>query len=171
MIYRYIMEERIECFEPAAAEDARLLILGTMPSVESLRQSFYYSHPRNAFWPIIAQVLNEPVPIGIEEKRDLLIRHRIALWDVCGSCVRPGSLDSNIRDVQPNDFEMLFRRCTGIRKILFNGAMAEKLYAQRVGIVPQGCICERMPSTSPAYTMRFEAKLAVWRSGMEDCYD
>lgn len=163
--------ERIECFEPVAAEDACLLILGTMPSVESLRQNFYYSHPRNAFWQIIAQVLNEPVPDSIEEKRNMLIRHRIALWDVCGSCVRPGSLDSNIRDVLPNDFEMLFRRCTGIRKILFNGATAEKLYMQKVGIVPRGCLCEWMPSTSPAYTMRFEAKLVAWRNGMEGYYD
>lgn len=165
------MEERIECFEPVAASDARLLILGTMPSVESLRQSFYYSHPRNAFWPIMAGVLGEPLPETIEEKKNMLIRHRIALWDVCRSCVRPGSLDSDIRDVQPNDFETLFARCAGIRKILFNGATAEKLYAQKVGAVPQGCICERMPSTSPAYTMKFERKLAAWRDGMEGYYD
>lgn len=165
------MTERIECFDPVAEEDARLLILGTMPSVESLRQSFYYSHPRNAFWPVMAAVLGEPLPETTDEKKNMLIRHRVALWDVCGSCVRPGSLDSDIRDVQPNDFEKLFARCRGIRKILFNGATAEKLYAQKVGIVPQGCICERMPSTSPAYTMKFDRKLAAWRGGMEGYYD
>ena len=72
-----------------AAGDARLLILGTMPSVESLRQSFYYAHPRNAFWPVMAEVLGAPVPETVEEKRALLTGHRVALWDVARSCVRP----------------------------------------------------------------------------------
>ena len=165
------MEERIESFEPVAAPDARILILGTMPSVESLRQSFYYSHPRNAFWPIMARILNEPLPENIEDKKNMLIRHGIALWDVCRSCVRPGSLDSDIRDVQPNDFEMLFRQCGNIERILFNGAAAEKLYLQKAGIVPQGCDLRRMPSTSPAYTLKFDSKLAAWREGMEGYYD
>lgn len=165
------MEERIECFDPVAEENARLLILGTMPSVESLKQSFYYSHPRNAFWPIMAEALGEPLPETIEEKKRMLIRHGIALWDVCRSCVRPGSLDSDIRDVQPNDFEMLFSRCEGIEKILFNGATAEKLYLKMVGRIPDGCVCERMPSTSPAYTMKYAGKLAAWRGGMEGYHD
>lgn len=165
------MAERIECFEPVAAPDARLLILGTMPSVESLRQSFYYSHPRNAFWPVIAGILGEPLPETIEAKKNMLIRRRIALWDVCRSCVRPGSLDSDIRDVQPNNFEMLFRWCEGIERILFNGAAAEKLYMRKVKIVPDGCECLRMPSTSPAHTLKFDDKLAAWRNGMEGYYD
>lgn len=165
------MEERIECFESVAAPDARLLILGTMPSVESLKQSFYYSHPRNAFWPIIAKVLGEPLPTAIEEKKTMLFRHRIALWDVAHSCVRPGSLDSDIRDVQPNDFAMLFARCPGIEKILFNGATAQALYEKKVGAMPPGCLWQRMPSTSPAYTLGFERKLAAWRDGMEGYYD
>jgi len=165
------MEERIECFEPVAAPDARLLILGTMPSVESLRQSFYYSHPRNAFWPVMAKVLGEDVPDTAEAKTRMLIRHRIALWDVVNSCVRPGSLDSDIRDARANDFEMLFGRCPGIEKILFNGAAAENLYMKKVGAMPKGCLWARMPSTSPAYTLRFENKLAAWRDGMEGHYD
>ena len=165
------MGERIECFEPVAAPDARLLILGTMPSVESLRQSFYYSHPRNAFWPIMAQVLGEEPPETIDQKRRMLIRHRIALWDVVNSCVRPGSLDSDIRDAEPNDFEMLFARCAGIEKILFNGAAAESLFMKKVGAMPEGCRWARMPSTSPAYTLRFERKLSAWREGMEGYYD
>lgn len=165
------MEERIVCFEPVAAPGARLLILGTMPSVESLRQSFYYSHPRNAFWPIMAEVLGEDLPQTMEEKKLLLSRHGIALWDVVHSCVRPGSLDSDIRDAQPNDFAMLYRRCPNIKKILFNGAAARQLYEKKVGSAPEGCILERMPSTSPAYTLGFERKLAAWREGMEGFYD
>ncbi len=73
------MEARIECFPPVARGDARLLILGTMPSVESLRQSFYYAHPRNAFWPVMAEVLGAPVPETVEEKRALLRPSRRAV--------------------------------------------------------------------------------------------
>lgn len=165
------MEERIACFDPVAAPDARLLILGTMPSVESLRQSFYYAHPRNAFWPILARVLGEPLPEIVKAKKEMLIRHRVALWDVAGSCVRTGSLDSAIRQVRPNDFAALFGRCAGIEKILFNGATAQNLYEKYVAAMPAGCVWARMPSTSPAYTLGFERKLAAWRDGMEGYYD
>lgn len=160
------MEERIVCFEPVAAPDARLLILGTMPSVESLRQNFYYSHPRNAFWPMLAQILAEPLPEDVEGKKSLLIRHKIALWDVAQSCVRPGSLDSAIRDARPNDFAALFARCPNLQKILFNGATAENLYRKLVGFLPENCATARMPSTSPAYPLPFEKKLALWREEM-----
>lgn len=160
-------DERIVSFEPVFREDARLLILGTMPSVESLRQSFYYSHPRNAFWPIMAQLLGGELPETIDGKKRLLIGHRIALWDVAHSCVREGSLDSAIRDAVPNDFEMLFARCPKIEKILFNGGTAQKMYMKMVGGMPEGCSWAQMPSTSPAYTLKFETKRELWREGME----
>jgi len=162
-----MMEERIECFGPVAREDARLLILGTMPSVESLRQSFYYSHPRNAFWPIMADVFGEKRPESVGEKKRLLISHGVALWDVAQSCIRPGSLDSAIRDVEPNDFAGLFKRCSQIEKILFNGATAEKLFRKLVGKMPEGCRWAQVPSTSPAYTLPYERKLAAWKKEME----
>ncbi len=165
------MEARIECFPPVARGDARLLILGTMPSVESLRQSFYYAHPRNAFWPVMAEVLGAPVPETVEEKRALLTGHRVALWDVARSCVRPGSLDSAMRDVLPNDFDSLFARCPKIERILFNGDTARKLYMRLVGRMPEGCDWARMPSTSPAYTLPYARKLEAWRAGMEGYYD
>ena len=161
------MEERIVCFEPVAEQDARLLILGTMPSVESLRQSFYYAHPRNAFWPIMADVLGQLRPETVEEKKRLLTSHGIALWDVAHSCVRPGSLDSAIRDVVANDFGALFARCPNIEKILFNGATAQKLFHRLVNALPVDCVLAQMPSTSPAYTLAYERKLALWRNGME----
>lgn len=165
------MEARIECFPPVARGDARLLILGTMPSVESLRQSFYYAHPRNAFWPVMAEVLGAPVPETVEEKRALLTGHRVALWDVARSCVRPGSLDSAMRDVEPNDFDSLYARCPKIERILFNGDTARKLYMRLVGRMPEGCDWARMPSTSPAYTLPYARKLEAWRAGMEGYYD
>ena len=162
------MEARIECFPPVARGDARLLILGTMPSVESLRQSFYYAHPRNAFWPMLARILSEPEPASVEEKKSLLLRHRIALWDVAQSCVRPGSLDSAIRDALPNDVPGLLKRCPEIRAILFNGATAQNLYRKLIGDVPAGLRSVRMPSTSPAYTLKFEAKRAAWQKELEE---
>ena len=162
------MDERIAGFAPVAAPDARVLILGTMPSVESLRQSFYYAHPRNAFWPMLARILSEPEPASVEEKKVLLLRHRIALWDVAQSCVRPGSLDSAIRDALPNDVPGLLKRCPEIQAILFNGATAQNLYRKLIGDVPAGLRSVRMPSTSPAYTLKFEAKRAAWQKELEE---
>lgn len=162
------MDERIAGFAPVAAPDARVLILGTMPSVESLRQSFYYAHPRNAFWPMLARILSEPEPVSVEEKKALLLHHRIALWDVAQSCVRPGSLDSAIRDALPNDVPGLLKRCPEIKVILFNGATAQNLYQKLIGDVPAGLRSVRMPSTSPAYTLKFEAKRAAWQKELEE---
>ena len=126
------MEDRIFGFEPVFESNARVLILGSMPSVESLRQSFYYAHPRNAFWPILAQVLNENLPLTIEDKKAMLIRHKIALWDTVGSCIRPGSLDSSIRDPKSNNFAMLYKNCPDIRHVFFNGAASHQFYQRLV---------------------------------------
>jgi len=161
------MSGRIECFPPVARADAKLLILGTMPSVESLRQSFYYSHPRNAFWPIMAELFRSGPLATAEEKTALLISRRIALWDVAQSCEREGSLDSAMRSVLPNDFASLYARCPGIQKILFNGNTAAKLYSRLVGFMPEDCVCACVPSTSPAYTRPFAEKLEKWRLEME----
>ena len=113
------MEGRIEGFEPVARSDARILILGSMPSVESLRQGFFYAHPRNAFWRILAAAFQTQIPETVESKKALLTEHRIALWDTAHSCVREGSLDSNIRQAVANDFPAFYRRCPEIQKILF----------------------------------------------------
>ncbi|MBQ3478522.1 MAG: DNA-deoxyinosine glycosylase, partial [Clostridia bacterium] len=90
------MSGRIIAFEPVAPPGARALILGSMPSVESLNQGFYDAHPRNAFWHILAQICNEPFPEDIPARIALLERHDLALWDVLASCERQGSLDSAI---------------------------------------------------------------------------
>ena len=114
----------------------------------------------------MAEILgSEPLQTD-EEKARLLIRHGIALWDVAHSCVRPGSLDSSIREPEPNDIPALLESCPGIRKILFNGATAENLYRKLIGKAP--CETARMPSTSPAYTMPYSEKCAIWRKNMED---
>ncbi|MDO5324906.1 MAG: DNA-deoxyinosine glycosylase [Clostridia bacterium] len=164
------MAERIYGFEPVWRSDARMLILGSMPSVESLHQSFYYAHPRNAFWPMLAEILNEPLPLSIEEKKAMLLRHRIALWDTVGSCERAGSLDSAIRDPQPNDFEALFRNCPNIKHIFFNGGTAHQLYLRLVAREDVRRSYHRMPSTSPAYTLKYEIKKARWQAALKEAF-
>ena len=160
------MPGRIIAFEPVAPPGAHLLILGSMPSVESLNQGFYYAHPRNAFWRIMAEVFGEPFPEDIPARIALLHRHGIALWDVLHSCQREGSLDSAIREPMVNDFAGLFERCPDIGKILFNGATAYDLFMRHAGEYLNGRSWARMPSTSPAYTISYERKLAQWRDGL-----
>ena len=162
------MDERIYGFPPVYREDARLLILGSMPSVESLRQSFYYAHPRNAFWRIIPEILGEEAARTVEEKKEMLIRHRIALWDTVGSCERSGSLDSAICCAEANDFDMLFAACPDIRRIFFNGAAAQQLFTRMVGTDETKFTYIRLPSTSPAYTLSYEKKLIAWKRAFEE---
>ena len=162
------MEKRIYGFPPVYSANAKILILGSMPSVESLNQSFYYAHPRNAFWPMMAEILGEGMPQSVEEKKAMLIRHRIALWDTVGSCEREGSLDSAIRDAQANDFAWLYERCPEIETIFFNGAAAETLYRRLVARQDARRTFRRMPSTSPAYTLKYEKKKEAWLQALKE---
>ena len=149
-------------FPPVIDGACRTLILGSMPGVESLRRRRYYAHPRNAFWPIMADLLNEPLADDYEERTAMLIRHRIALWDVVGSCMREGSLDQNIREAVPNDFGRLFDEYPRLTRIFCNGAKAFQLF-NRYAEAPPGISCTRLPSTSPAHAVSFERKLEAWR--------
>lgn len=159
-------EEKIFSYEPVADSACRLLILGTMPSVKSLEAGFYYAHPRNAFWPMMAEILEAPLPGSVAEKKRLLLGRRIALWDVARSCVRKGSLDADMRQIELNDFEWFFERYPGIEKVLLNGGTAWKLYHR----LPESMIfarpCFLMPSTSPAYTLPYARKLEAWRAAI-----
>lgn len=160
------MSGRLVAFPPVAPPGARLLILGSMPSVASLQQGFYYAHPRNAFWPLMAEALGEPAPADIPAKIALLERHDIALWDVLYSCEREGSLDSAIREPAPNDFAALFERCPGIGRVLFNGGTAKRLFFRYCSEFLAGRTWAQPPSTSPAYTIPYERKLALWREAL-----
>ena len=162
------MGDRITAFPPVAPPGATVLILGSMPSVESLARGFYYAHPRNAFWRILAEVYGEPLSADIPAKVALLHRHGIALWDVLESCERQGSLDSAIRQPRPNDFEGLFARCPGIDRILLNGGTAARLFMKHGSAYLENRSWERLPSTSPAYTLPYERKLALWRRALSN---
>jgi hypoxanthine-DNA glycosylase len=156
-------------FPPLARPDARILILGSMPSLESLARQRYYAHPRNAFWPILCTLLDiraEHYP----ERVEAAISHGIAIWDVLQACFRSGSLDADIDDstIVTNDFAGFFREHALIERIFFNGAKAESVYRRQVlptmepaqAAIP---LC-RLPSTSPANAgMTREQKAEAWR--------
>lgn len=135
-------------FGPLFDKDSRVLVLGTIPSPKSREQGFYYGHPRNRFWSVLARVFEEPVPESVEEKKALALRHHVALWDVLASCTIRGASDASIRDAVPNDLQVILSQAD-IRAIFTTGAKAEALYRKycepRLGIS-----CIRLPSTSPA---------------------
>ncbi len=135
-------------FDPVYDKHSRILILGTFPSVKSRENLFYYGHPQNRFWKVIACLTGSPVPETIREKKDMLLLHHIALWDVVGSCTITGSSDSTIRDVKVNDIKGLLDK-TGITAIYGNGAKACELYDRFVREQTRMEI-RKLPSTSPA---------------------
>ncbi len=166
--------ERIEGFPPIEQDNAEILILGSAPSVESLRQQQYYAHHRNSFWPIMTELLTgEPSNLPYPKREGLLLKHRIALWDVMRSCDRPGSLDSAITpaSIEINPFQQFFETHSDIRAIFFNGGKAEETYQRQVLLqltepyanLPQ----QRLPSTSPAMAiLSRKQKLEQWQSAI-----
>ena len=134
--------------QPVFDSRSRVLLLGTMPSPASREQGFYYGHPQNRFWRVLAAIFDEPAPRTIEEKRDMLLRHHVALWDVLASCEIEGASDASIRGAQPNDLARIFD-AADIRAVFATGTKAGELY--RKLIEPTlGVPCTTLPSTSPA---------------------
>jgi double-stranded uracil-DNA glycosylase len=167
----------LEGFAPIAREDARLLILGSMPGAASLAAKQYYAHPRNAFWAVIEAVWAVPRSLPYAARADGVRAQGIAIWDVAAQCRRPTSLDADIEtaSVVVNDFARFLGRHAHIRQIAFNGAGAEALYRRHVlPVLPQALqqiACLRMPSTSPAHaTLTPEAKISAWAS-LRRCTD
>lgn len=135
-------------FPPVWNENSRILILGSFPSVKSREEGFYYGHPRNRFWKVISAVVGEKEPVTIDEKKEMLLRNRIAIWDVIASCEIKGSSDSSIKNVIANDFTEILAG-SFINRIFANGKTAEKLY-NRYAFPVTGVPITALPSTSPA---------------------
>ena len=135
-------------FEPVYNADSEILILGTFPSVKSRQQHFYYGHPQNRFWKVLAAVTGDVLPTTIEEKKAFLLRNHIAVWDVIKSCSIIGSSDSSIKNVTPTDLKQILDHCQ-IRQIYANGNKACELYEKYCQEHTKAEI-RRMPSTSPA---------------------
>jgi hypoxanthine-DNA glycosylase len=158
---------RLQGFGPIIDRDSRVLILGSFPSQASLGAGHYYAHPRNQFWPILGELLCEPLSgMPFEDRYRRLLAHRIALWDVIGACVRRGSLDADIRDPDDNDFDALARLGPRLRAVLFNGRTAGRYQAR---VLARGLRATVLPSTSPAFAgMRYADKLAAWRTALHE---
>lgn len=135
-------------FEPVFDENSRVLILGTFPSVKSREQAFYYGHPQNRFWKVLSQLLKEDLPQTVEQKKDMLLRNGIAVWDVIESCEIIGSSDSSIRNVVPSRLERVLS-AGPIQGIYANGGTAKRLY-DRYQREATGREIIGLPSTSPA---------------------
>lgn len=146
---------------------ARVLILGSMPGEASLNATEYYAHPRNAFWPIMGELVGARPELPYGERLERLKAAGIALWDVIASCERPGSLDARIApaSVQANDFGGFFSVYRSIKRVYFNGSAAEAAFRRHVLPRLGGMALQyaRLPSTSPAHAARsFADKLAAW---------
>ena len=152
-------------FPPLYDEQSRVLILGSFPSVKSREQLFFYGHPQNRFWKVLAGVLDCPVPQNIPEKREMLLAHRIALWDSIASCRIEGSSDASITDVVPNDLSPIFETAQ-IRQVFCNGKKSHEMYRRwiepRLG---RAALC--LPSTSPANAAWSLQRLTeAWREAL-----
>lgn len=159
----YALTERVHSFAPIEPDGCRALVLGTMPGAASLAAGEYYAHPQNAFWRVMADVLGEPPCGNYDEKRAMLLRHGIALWDVFASCERQGSSDAAIRGARLNDFGALFARQPQIEAVFLNGGVAHAAFLRACAMHAEGREIVRLPSTSPAHTMPYALKREAWR--------
>ncbi len=142
------MERIIHPIKPLYNENSKILILGSFPSIKSREQMFFYGHPQNRFWKVLSAVFESETPKTTEEKRNFILSHNIALWDVIASCDIEGSSDSSIKNVVANDLSEILNNAP-IKQIFVNGRTAEKFYnlytREKTG---RDDVC--LPSTSPA---------------------
>ena len=133
---------------PLYRKDSRILILGSFPSVKSREGMFFYHHPQNRFWKVISSVFQRPLPVTVEDKKEMLLACRLAVWDVIKSCEITGSADSSIKNVIPNEISHILK-VTEVNSIITNGNTAHQLYMKY--IFPETMLeAVKLPSTSPA---------------------
>lgn len=160
------MLQTVHSMAPIIDDGAEILILGSMPGVMSLSKQQYFAHPRNHFWPIIYAVFGDPLSYEYSERVAFIKAHKLALWDVIGSCKRVGSSDSSITEIEVNDIEGLLVRYPGIRLIILNGAKAEATYRRYANMKKLNIRTAKAPSTSPVpgrNVKSFEEKLEAWK--------
>ena len=155
-------QTQVHPIPPLFDANSRVLILGSFPSVKSSAAMFFYGHPQNRFWRIMAALTNRPVPQSVEEKTDLILSNHFALWDSIGSCTITGSSDSSIRDVVPNDLRVIVDHAP-IERIFCNGATSHKYY-RRYNEPVLGRPAGILPSSSPANAAwTLEKLIDAWR--------
>lgn len=154
-------------FPPVVDENCRILILGSFPSVASRADGFFYGHPRNRFWSMLAEIFAEETPLTIADKKQLLLRHHLALWDVIASCSIEGSSDASVQDAVAVDITRITATAP-IRTVICNGALAGKLYRQHLQAIT-GIPAMVLPSTSPANAAWSLPRLVnAWREKLSD---
>lgn len=141
-------ERIIHPFPPLFDENSRTLILGSFPSVKSREAMFFYGHPQNRFWKVLSELFGEKLPESISEKRELVLRNNLALWDSIKSCTITGSSDSSVKNVVPNDISGIISG-SKISRIFCNGALSYKMYTKYI-LPVTGIEAVKLPSTSPA---------------------
>lgn len=141
--------------------ESKILILGSFPSISSRKAKFFYGHPQNRFWRVMSNILDCAVPVSVAEKREFLLSHGVALWDVIASCNIVGSADSTIKDVTANDINVILSSAD-IRAIFVNGKTAAKYYGKYIkNTIGRDAVC--LPSTSPANAaVSLEALTESW---------
>lgn len=156
-------EHIIHSFDPVYDKNSRILILGSLPSVRSREQGFYYGHPRNRFWKVTAALCRKAVPDTVEEKTAMLLGAGIAVWDVVAECDIAGSADSKIRNVKPTDLSVILSK-SPISAVYANGSTAAALYRKYQQQIT-GMEITALPSTSPANAAWSEERLITeWKS-------
>ena len=154
-------------FLPVYDENSRILILGSFPSVKSREEGFYYGHPRNRFWRVLSGILSVETPNTIEEKKGMLLRNRIAVYDVIESCEIEGSSDSSIRNVTPADIGTIMKEAQ-IEAVFTNGRTAGKLYNRYQAKDIEVPMIE-LPSTSPANAaFSMDRLLDIWGTSLKE---
>lgn len=148
--------------EPIFNENSKALILGTFPSIKSREMRFFYSHPQNRFWRVMARICDSEIPESVDDKKNLIISNYFALWDVIHSCEIEGSADSTIKNVVPNDLSVILDH-SRVDRIFVNGKKAESLYKKYLE-KETGIKAIYLPSTSPANASWSEDRLTeYWR--------
>ncbi|WP_373975698.1 DNA-deoxyinosine glycosylase [Chitinibacter sp. SCUT-21] len=151
-----------ECLAPIFDQGCRILILGSLPGDASLQAGHYYAHPRNAFWPIMASLLQiNFCSLSFEQRYEQLRLHHIGLWDVIASAQRQGSLDSALQSINGNRLDEMISRLAKLELVIFNGKTAAK-HGQKY--IPSYISTSTAPSTSPAYTLSQSEKTAQWNA-------
>lgn len=150
-------------FSPISSKDSNILVLGTMPGTKSLELNQYYGHNQNNFWKFLFTIFKEEFSNNYETKKALLLKNKIALWDVLQYCDRVGSLDSAIKNEIANDFETFLKQHPKINTILFNGQKAAAFFKKYVHLKKDYNLII-LPSTSPANAgISFQSKLDQWK--------
>jgi hypoxanthine-DNA glycosylase len=155
----------VSSFPWVADKHSKLIILGSIPGVESLRKQQYYAHPRNQFWRIFYALHNQTWSEDYEERILFLLSQKTAVWDVVSHCERKGSLDTKIQFPVMNDFARLFAEIPSVRTLIFNGGKAYDLFMRHIApTLTSEYTYHKLPSSSPAHTLSFEHKLKEWKT-------